>query len=457
MPATTNRWLAALAALALFSVSCALEPQPLPTPLLPTPTPSTAEATPDPAPSPRPTEPPAPTPFPSATPTVATRVTGGQLKIVSSLPRLGPSKKQTDAIVNAIRMALEEVNYQVAGFTLQYEDLDDSSPARGTWDPAREADNARRAGADPDVVVYLGTYNSGAAQVAIPVLCRASLVMISPANTYPGLTKKVAGVTQETEPEAYYPGCARNYTRTIPTDDVQGAVDARWARDLGARRPYILDDGSLYGRTVATAFGLHAVQQGLEVVGGPEHIDTRATAYHDLAARVRETGPDLIFFGGSTQSNAGRLWKDLKAAMPEVRMMGTDGIFEEAFLAGAGDAAEATFVTFGGILPSLYTDRARNWLDRYRERYGADPEVYAIYGYEAARVALDAILRAGKKDRAAIRDAVLSTRQFTGGVLGAWSFDGNGDTTLTAMSAAIVRNGRFRPTGNLAVTDPPAS
>ncbi len=451
-----NPWLPAVTVLALLIASCGLEPHPT-IPSQDVPTPSAGEVTPEPAPTPRPTNPPAPASLTPPTPTVAPRVTGGRLKIVSSLPRLGPSRKQTDSIVNAIRMALEQVNYQVAGFTLEYEDLDDSSPARGTWDSAQEAENARRAGADPDIVVYLGTYNSGAAQVAIPVLCRASLAMISPANTYPGLTKKVEGVTQESEPEAYYPGCARNYARTIPTDDVQGAVGARWARDLGARRVYILDDGSLYGRTVATAFGLHAVRHGLEVVGGPEGIDTRANGYQDLATRVRGADPDLIYFGGATQSNAGRLWKDLRAAMPEARMMGTDGIFEEAFLTAAGDAAEGTFVTFGGLLPSFYTDKSRDWLARYREKYGSDPEAYAIYGFEAARVALDAIQRAGSKDRSAIRDAVLSTREFVGGVLGTWSFDGNGDTTLTTMSTAIVRSGKFRPAGNLAASDTPTT
>jgi branched-chain amino acid transport system substrate-binding protein len=55
-------------------------------------------------------------------------------------------------------------------------------------------------------------------------------------------------------------------------------------------------------------------------------------------------------------------------------------------------------------------------------------------------VALDAIARAGTKDRAAIRDAIFATRNYDG-VLGHWSFTDTGDTTLTTMSISQVKNG----------------
>lgn len=58
-------------------------------------------------------------------------------------------------------------------------------------------------------------------------------------------------------------------------------------------------------------------------------------------------------------------------------------------------------------------------------------------------MAVAAIERAGKKDRAAIRDAVFATKDFDG-VLGKWSFDQNGDTTLTTMSGQQVKNGKFQ-------------
>jgi hypothetical protein len=59
-----------------------------------------------------------------------------------------------------------------------------------------------------------------------------------------------------------------------------------------------------------------------------------------------------------------------------------------------------------------------------------------------AEVALDAIQRAGRKDREAVRAAVLATKDYDG-VLGRWSFDQNGDTTLTTMSGRQVKDGKF--------------
>jgi branched-chain amino acid transport system substrate-binding protein len=370
----------------------------------------------------------------------------GTIKIVSSLPRTGSSKGQTDTIVNAIRMALRESNDRVGGASIEFQDMDDATAAKGAWDAAKEAENANIAVNDPNVLAYIGTFNSGAAKVAIPILCQANLVMISPANTYPGLTKKVEGI-EPNEPDTYYPGCKRNYTRVVPSDELQGAVAAQWSKNLGATKAYILDDTELYGHGIAVFFEQTARKIGLQVVGGPEGIDPKASDYRSLAQKIRSAGcagPDcVVFFGGITQNNAGKLWQDLRATLGnEVKIMGPDGIYEQAFLDAAGQAAEGAYITFGGVPPSKLTGKGADWYRQYKDQFKSEPEAYAAYGYEAAKVALEAIQRAGSKDRAAVRDAVFATKEFNG-VLGTWSFTETGDTTLTTMSGRQVKNGKF--------------
>ena len=116
---------------------------------------------------------------------------------------------------------------------------------------------------------------------------------------------------------------------------------------------------------------------------------------------------------------------------------------ETAFLESSGiENLSNTFATFGGLPVDKLTGKGAEFVRRYRERYHIEPEVYAIYGYEAARVALDAIARAGKKDRAAILQAVGATRDFEG-TLGRWSFDPNGDTSLTTMSGMTIADRKF--------------
>ena len=363
----------------------------------------------------------------------------GNIKIVSSLPRTGANKGQTDTMSNSIKMAINEINGKIGNATIQYMDMDDATAAKGQWDAAQEASNANQAIADPDVVAYIGTFNSGAAEVSIPILCAANMGMVSPANTYPGLTKKVEGVAAN-EPDVYYPnGCKRNYTRVIPSDELQGSVAANWSKQLGATKAYILDDTQLYGHGIAVFYQSTAQKIGLQVVGGPEGIDPQASDYRALAQKIRQSGADVVFAGIITPNNAGKLWQDLRSALgPNVKLMGPDGIYEQAFLDAAGESALNTYLTFGGVPVENYQGKAQDWTRRYRDKYRSEPEVYAIYGYDSANAVLDGIQRAGRKDRVAIRDAVMATKDFDG-ALGKWSFDANGDTTLTTMSGSQVK------------------
>lgn len=366
---------------------------------------------------------------------------GGAIKVVSSLPRQGSAQAQTTTIVNGIKMAIEECGEKVGEFRIVYEDWDDASAAKGAWDPTVEAANADRAIGDPDVMAYIGTYNSGAAAISMPKLNEADLLMVSPANTKAGLTKPGKG--DPDEPDRYRPKGTVNYVRVVPADDIQGVVGADWAKRLGAKRVFVLDDREAYGKGIADIFEARAKEAGLEVAGH-EGIDPKGTEFKSLMAKIAGLGVDLVYFGGTTQSGAGQLAKDLRAAGSTIRFMVPDGCRENAFIEAAGkeNLEGTTFVTSPGVPPKQQTGKGREFVERYRERFHGEPEAYAIYGYEAAKVVLEAIRLAGKKDRNAIRAACLTIKDFDG-ALGKWSFDPNGDTTLTTWSGEAVKGGDF--------------
>jgi len=367
--------------------------------------------------------------------------TKGSLKIVSSLPRTGSANAQTNTMVNGIRLAIEEVGGQVDGWKIEYQDMDDASPQRGNWDPAVEAQNANAAAKDPNCVAYIGTFNSGAAKVAMPILNRAGLVMVSPANTASGLTKP--GLGELTEPMVYRPTGAVTYFRVVPTDDLQGVQAANWAKDLEATKVFILHDREVYGKGIAEVFRKQSEKIGLQVVGF-EGIDTKAANYRSLVTKLKSMEPDLVYFGGTTQTNAGQIGKDLRTGGFTGLYMVPDGCFEEAFIqaAGADNLNGKTYVTFGGLPPDQLKGKGAEFCSAYRNKYGAEPEAYAVYGYDAMRVVLQAIAQAKTKDRAGILAAVAATKDFDG-ALGKWSFDENGDTSSQVMSGQIVRGGKF--------------
>jgi len=235
-----------------------------------------------------------PTPTTAATtaPPVAKTV-----KILSSLPMTGSSRTQTVEIVNSINMAIAET--KIPNVTVTFEALDDATAAKGSWDAAQEAENARKAINDKTVVAYIGTYNSGAAKVSIPLLNQAGLVMVSPANTYPGLTKPGKG--EADEPGKYFPTGKRNYARVVPADDIQGAVGATWAKDLGATKVYILHDTELYGKGIADVFRASAKTLGLAEAG--YEGAPKADNYRALADKIKASGADFVYYGGIVDNN----------------------------------------------------------------------------------------------------------------------------------------------------------
>ncbi|MGA7731495.1 MAG: branched-chain amino acid ABC transporter substrate-binding protein [Chloroflexia bacterium] len=360
------------------------------------------------------------------------------VRIYASVPRPG-----YDSIVHGIEMAIDEAGGRAGDFRVEFVPLNDArtQPSGNyKWDPDAELENARRASEDPDAMVYIGTYNSGAAKISIPVLNRVSMAMISPGNTYPGLTKP--GTGSAGEPYIYYPLGVRNYFRVVPADDLQGAAAAAYARELGATTVYVLDDTELYGKGIATVFAREARNLGLTLAGGPRSIDVRAQDYTQLATDIIQSGANLVYFGGITANHPDLVFRDLRRLGYQGAFMSADDLAGSTFIENLGKVGlgddDQVYTTLVGLPASRLAGPGADWYRRYKSRYPNDAnEDFAPFGYEAGRVAISAIARANKKDREAIRQlvATTTTSQLTGdNILGDWSFDGNGDTSLVTIS-----------------------
>ena len=144
--------------------------------------------------------------------------------------------------------------------------------------------------------------------------------MVSPANTYPGLTKKWAAG----EPQKYYPTGTRNYARVVATDDFQGPADAMWTKALGLKKVYVLDDKQVYGFGVASTYRAAAKKLGLDVTGF-EGWDAKASSYEALADAIKATGAQAVFLGGIVCNNGAKLMQDIKAVDPKIQLQTPDG------------------------------------------------------------------------------------------------------------------------------------
>jgi branched-chain amino acid transport system substrate-binding protein len=368
-------------------------------------------------------------------------------KMVSDLPLQGANRAQTTTMNNAIKLALQERDGKAGDINIEFEAMDNATAQAGQWDAAKCAENAQSAAQDEEVIGWIGPFNSGCAAVEIPINNEAGLAMISPANTYIGLTKEGG---ESDEPEKYYPTGERNYARVIVADDKQGAAGAKLMEQEGMESVFILDDKETYGKGLADQFQRAAEDSGIEVVGR-EGIDGSAPNYRSLMNKIATENPDAIYFGGIIENNAAQLIKDKVGAgmsNDEVAFIGPDGIFVDELLTQAGDAAEGIWITFGGLPESELSQKGKEFVDKYESTYDDAVQPYTVYAYEAANVMLDAIERASEEaggevpDREAVVKQVFATEDYNG-ALGTWSFDEDGDTTLTELSIQRVENGEF--------------
>ncbi|HZV97183.1 MAG TPA: branched-chain amino acid ABC transporter substrate-binding protein [Candidatus Nitrosocosmicus sp.] len=383
--------------------------------------------------------------FALTSPSEAQQCPKGKLRLYTSWPMQGAMLPEGTGMKNGVDLAVAEAGGAVAGFCLEVVNLDDASPQTGKWDGAVEAENANKAVGDPLAIVYIGTYNSGAAKVSIPITNRAHMAQVTPANTYPGLTKKRGAAPGE--PDIYRPGGFVNYFRPIPADDIQGAVAAKWAKRLGTKKVFILNDQELYGKGIADVFEATAKKIGLAVVAN-EGIDWKQPDQKPILTKIRASGADLVYMGGVIETGAQvviRQMKEVGLTAPRTRFMGPDGLLEEELLKGATcDAALATEmrITFAGLPFEKMRGVGAKTYETYKAKYGKEPTSYALYAAEGTRVIIDAIKRAapaiekGKdptEKREALRKAIASTKNYEG-INGKWSFDENGDVDYDTMS-----------------------
>jgi branched-chain amino acid transport system substrate-binding protein len=361
---------------------------------------------------------------------------GGTVSIYSSLPLQGASTAQTKPMVNGIKLALEEANNKAGDYSVKYESLDDSTAQAGEWDPGQTAADARKAAADPSTVMYIGEFNSGASEVSIPILNNAGIPQISPANTYVGLTTDEPG-SAPGEPDKYYPTGTRTYTRIVPRDSIQAAADLQAMEDAGCTKVAVANDKEAYGAGLADLIDLEKDNYDLDVTSNTG-IDPKAANFRSYAQTVKSEGADCFFFAGIVSNGAVQLAKDINAALPDATIFGGDGVCTSSYTSEKEGGVPAT------IAPNIQCTVAtldlksypggQDFLKSYSDKYGDNnPDPYAIYGYEAMKLALDTIESAGSSgnDKTAVRDALFATKDRKS-VLGTYGFDENGDTTLTA-------------------------
>src|ERR671926_1063439 len=251
----------------------------------------------------------------------------------------------------AIKFILKQRGFKAGKYKIGYQSCDDSTAQAGKWESSKCSANANAYAQNKSVIGVIGTFNSGCAEIEIPILNRAPdgpVGMISPANTYVGLTHGGPG-TAAGEPDKYYPTGKRNYARVVAADDFQGAADAVLAKQLKIKKIFILNDKQAYGLGVATDYRNSLNKLGIKVAGFSAW-NSKASSYTGLATQIKQKGADAVFLGGLICENGGKLIKDLKSVLGNsVTLIAPDGFTPiSAVVSGAGNTSEGMYVSVAG-------------------------------------------------------------------------------------------------------------
>jgi branched-chain amino acid transport system substrate-binding protein len=380
----------------------------------------------------------------------------GQYVIASDLPLQGALRPLTVQIVQAIQLELKQANFKIGKYSVQYVSCDDSTAAKGSWDPQTCTNNANAYKTVKNLLGVIGTFNSGCAEIEAPILNRApggGIAMVSPANTYVGLTKPsgVAG-----EPQKYFPTGHRNYARVAVPDNFQGAADATFLKNKGVKTVYVLNDGEAYGLGIANNFANAAKALGMTVLGN-DKWDANQPNYQSLYQAIASKKPEAVFLGGIVSNNGGQLIKDKVSVLGDnskVVLMGPDGFNDSATVKDAGAAAEGMYVTIGGSDPNkLANASGKAFVKAFKAAYHVKfLEAYTAYGAQAFLVLANAISKSNGS-RSSITQH-LYNQSFPKGIIGSFKIDSSGDPTLGGVTVDVIKGGSITA---IQVVNPPAS
>jgi len=349
------------------------------------------------------------------------------VKIGVIAPLTGNLSELGLGIKNSVDLAVRQANEKgtVPGYEVVLAAEDDAA------DPATGANAANKLASDPQVAAVVGTLNSSVAQSVAPVLSKANITQISPANTNPTLTR---GPKPDTAPKRVWP----TYMRVATTDAYQGPFAADYALgDGGFKSAFVIHDKKTYGQGLAEAFAKRFEEKG-GTIAGRETVNENDRDFGAVVTQVIASKADMVYYGGEYPA-AGPLAAQLKERGFKGPLMGGDGIYASDFFKGAGDKGEGTLATSIGE-PVSKLETAKQFVTDYQA--AGFKESYSAYGaqsYDAANIiiqGLTKVLPNAQSVEAARPDIVKTIGATSGfkGITGEHTFDQYGDTSNRALT-----------------------
>ena len=334
--------------------------------------------------------------------------------VYSSLPMHGTSGAVGNDVVSGIELALTEAHGRAGRFRVIYgseQRLDDGSGAAAGWDPSRAAANARRAAADADAVYYIGELEPIASAISMPIL-------------------KLAGIPQV------------SLGSLVPGDPVEAAAQLMALRSKGCTKVAVGYDEAQ--AALAAGIKATAANYGVEIVS-ETLLRPGLQSEYSFPVSVHQSGADCVVLAGSVAvDHKVLITTRIHQLLPKAWIIGSAGMCTRAWTnAGYGGVLSPvdSFLMCTRPLPIARYPGGAAFIKAFEHANGGvAPGPYALFGYTAMQLGLQAIVNAGREgdDRAAVRSALFSVDHPT--ALGTFAVEPGGSKS-TLSSYGLYRVG----------------
>lgn len=269
----------------------------------------------------------------------------------------------------------------------------------------------------PEILGVIGLPFSGESKAAGNIFSDAGLVQVTPSATNPKLSENGW----------------KTFFRGLGNDDAQGPAAAQFMTDeLKAEKVCVVRDDSEYGIGLA-----NAVSDALgDKASCQAEVKTKQTEFSAVVNNIKNQNPDVVYYSGYYQE-AAPFAQQLFDSGVEAQFIGPDGVKDDEFVKGAGDAAEDVYFT----CPCVPADAFTEFTEAYKKLAGGkDPGTYSPEGYDIATILLKGI-DSGVKDRAAMLEFV---KNYDGqGLTKHFKWDDKGELAKTTVWTYKVENGKI--------------
>jgi branched-chain amino acid transport system substrate-binding protein len=313
-------------------------------------------------------------------------------------------------ILNGAKLAVDQHNKANAGCQVKLEQFD----TEGTPDKAPGI--VTQIVNTPGIIGVVGLPFSGESKAAGNIFNSAGLVTVTPSATNPTLSENGW----------------KTFFRGLGNDNTQGPAAAKFMTgELGAKKVCVIQDDSDYGTGLATS----TIKALGSAVSCQDKVKTKQTDFSAVVNKIKSDKPDAVFYSGYYQE-AAPFAQQLNDAGVTAKFVGPDGVKDDEFVKGAGDAAANAYFT----CPCVPADQFTKFSDAYKAEAGKDPGTYSPEAYDLATILLKGI-DSGKKDRPGLLDFV---KNYDGqGITKHFKWNDHGELSSTTVWTYKVENGKI--------------